>query len=126
MNLEDYDTIQLLKNGERTMSEDKIVYMKEMELRKHAKCDNCHERIMAAGIPLFYRLKVQRFGVLMPAVQRNAGLAQFFGGNAMLANVMGADEDMAQSVSEEYLITLCEKCSTQNICIPAITESKQI
>ena len=37
--------------------------MKEKELRKHTTCSLCRGKIMAGGIPLFYRVTIERFGV---------------------------------------------------------------
>lgn len=84
--------------------------MKERELRKHAKCDLCGKGIGHTGLPLFWRITVERFGINMPAVQRQTGLAMMIGGP--LASIMGPDEDMAQSVMEAATLTVCESCAT--------------
>ena len=46
----------------------------------------------------------------MDAVRRQSGLAEMLGGNGLLAQVMGPNEDMADKISETE-ITVCEKCA---------------
>ncbi len=85
--------------------------MKEMELRKHATCSLCGNKILAGGVPLFWRVTVERFGVDIRAVERQQGRAMMFNGNATLAYVMGPDEDMAKSMMKPVALTVCESCA---------------
>ena len=96
--------------------------MKEMELREHAKCDLCGQFVVASGVPLFYRVSVERFGILLDAVNRHQGLTMMLGGNALVANAMGADEDMAKPMMPKVSVTVCEKCSTEDNCIAHLAE----
>lgn len=66
--------------------------MKEQELRAHATCSLCRQKIGASGLPLFYRLTVERFGVKLDAVRRQAGLEMMLGGAVRIAQAMGIDE----------------------------------
>jgi hypothetical protein len=84
--------------------------MKEMELRKHATCALCGNRILASGIPLFWRVTVERFGVDLRALERQQGRAMMFNGNATLAYHMGPDEDMAKPLMPPVVLTVCEPC----------------
>lgn len=84
--------------------------MRERELRAAAKCAFCGKGFMESGLPLFYRVRIQRFGVDMSAVRRQSGFEQMLGGAAALARVMGPDEEMAKPLhSVEF--TVCETCS---------------
>lgn len=83
--------------------------MKEAELRKHCDCSICGKKIMHAGLPLFWRVTVERFGVDTGAVRRQAGLAMMLGSPA-LASVMGSDEEMARPVMDPKVLTVCEVC----------------
>jgi hypothetical protein len=58
-------------------------------------CAICSKGLMHSGMPLFYRLRIERFGLDGKAVSRQAGLEHLLGGSALLANVMGPDENMA-------------------------------
>ncbi len=85
--------------------------MKELELRKHATCSLCGNKIMASGIPLFWRVTVERFGVDLRAIERQQGRAMMFNGNATLAHIMGPDEDMAKPFMPPVVLTVCEPCA---------------
>jgi hypothetical protein len=90
--------------------------MKEAELRKHATCSLCGCKVLAAGLPLFWRVTVERFGVRLPAVKRQAGLEMMLGSVA-LAGVFSPGEDLATPVSDPAVLTVCEECCTKPICI---------
>jgi len=91
--------------------------MKEKELRKHATCNKCGELIGKSGVPMFFTLHIERHGINLDAVRRQDGLAAMLGGNAMLANVMGTDEEMTMPMMEPVDITLCEKCAVEQVNI---------
>lgn len=98
--------------------------MKEDELRSVATCALCKKKIGAVGVPLFWRVTVERFGLDAGAIQRVAGMEQFFRGNVALARVFGADEDVARPVMEPVRLTVCEACCTQSTCIAALAEAR--
>lgn len=96
--------------------------MNETELRKAATCALCRRKIGASGIPLFYRVTVERHGVDVQAVQRQTALGAFLGSPA-LASVMGPDEQMTVSMMEPAAITVCEPCSTEKWhCVASLAE----
>ncbi len=84
--------------------------MMELELREHATCVLCGNKIMASGIPLFWRVTVERFGVDLRAVERQQGLTMMLG-DPYLASVMGPDEDMATPFMPPVVLTVCEPCA---------------
>ena len=65
------------------------------------------------GLPLFWTVKIERHGILMNAVKRQDGLTALLGGNPYIASVMGADEEMTQSMTGEVKITVCETCALE-------------
>ena len=95
--------------------------MKEKELRKHATCAMCGNKVLASGLPLFWRVTVERFGVDLKAVSRQQGYSMMLG-SAEIALAMGADEDMAQPLMEPVTLTVCERCGTQTTCVAALAE----
>jgi len=96
--------------------------MKERELRQHATCSLCEEKIGHTGLPLFWRVKIERFGIDMRAVQRQTGLAMMLGGNAAIAAAMGPDEDLA-AVIDEVTLTVCETCAVdRGLPVAALSE----
>lgn len=84
--------------------------VKENELREHAICSACNNKIGHTGLPIFWTLDIKRWGIDGQAIKRQSGLAMFLG-SSELANVMGTNEDMASIILEES-ITLCETCAT--------------
>lgn len=96
--------------------------MKETELRKFATCGLCKKKVLQSGLPLFYRLTVERFGIKMDAVNRQAGLEMMLGGSAFVAQAMGPDEDMAEPMMEPLSIAICEKCAMTDLCVAEIAE----
>ena len=53
--------------------------MKESELREHAYCSLCGNKIGHAGVPMFWRVKFERFALNLDAMKRQQGLAMMFG-----------------------------------------------
>ena len=97
--------------------------MKERELREIAKCALCHQPFGHEGLPLFWRVKIERYGVDLAAVQRQTGLAMMFNGNGAIAAVMGPDEDMAKRIGDSTEFTVCEKCAlSQEYSIAGLDE----
>jgi len=93
--------------------------MKEEELRKIAKCAMCGKGIGHTKLPLFWRVRIERYGLKMDALQRQQGLEMFLGGHVTLAQVMGPNEDMAEKISGVE-ITLCETCASGKQTVVAI------
>lgn len=97
--------------------------MKERELRESATCAACQRKLGRTEMPLlFYRVRIERFGIKADAVERQQGLAMMLGGNGLLASVMGADEDMAVEVMDPVTVTICEGCSTRPVLVAALVE----
>lgn len=97
--------------------------MKEAELRKHARYNLCHRLIGESGLPLFWRVTIERFGLDLRAIEAQQGLAMMMG-NAFLAGVMGPDRDMAKPVMDAAVITVCETCCTKSTCVAAMSEAR--
>lgn len=93
--------------------------MKRAELLKHLDCDLCGRKVTASGLPLFWRLKVERFGIDAQAVRRADGLSAMLGG-AALAAVMGTDQDLAKPVMDPVTLTVCETCIVDKMAYVAI------
>ena len=82
--------------------------MREKELRKHLKCDSCGLKIMEKhGLPLFYVVTVERYGIDVTKVARQDGLAQHIG-DSRIAEIMGPDQDLATPMMEPVKLTICE------------------
>ncbi len=90
--------------------------MKEKELRESAICGICNKPIGKSGVPLFWRVRMERYGLKADAIQRQQGLTMMLDGHAELASIMGSDEDMAEKISSKE-ITVCETCAGENTSV---------
>ncbi len=98
--------------------------MKEQELRKHARCAVCNQPIGHTGLPLFWTVVIERHGIKMEAVKRQDGLSAVLGGNVRLAQVMGTDAEMTETVLGPVTITVCEACAIKkSLWIAQLAES---
>jgi hypothetical protein len=83
----------------------------ERDLRAMSACALCGQPFGSTGLPLFWRVKLARYGVDLNAVRRQTGLAMMLG-SPELAQVMGTDEPMATAI-DQIEITVCETCAAK-------------
>lgn len=100
------------------MSADQI---RERELREIAKCAICGQPFGESGLPLFWRLRLTRYGVDTEAVRRQDGLGALLGSSG-LAMVMGTDEPMATAIDGPTEITVCESCAGKQASVYELNE----
>ncbi len=96
--------------------------MKQSDLQK---CCKCRQGLMHTGVPLFWRITVERFGVDMAAVQRRHGMELMMGGGtvgAVLAGAMGPNDDIAKLLGEKLVLCMCETCALENFPVAALAE----
>jgi hypothetical protein len=93
--------------------------MKQSEIQK---CIVCGEGVMKCGLPTFYKVKIERFIVDIAAIRRQHGLEMSMGDAAPLAQIMGPNEDIAGSVSEETTSLICEQCACEENMFAYIAE----
>lgn len=96
--------------------------MKERELRACATCGLCGEKIGKSGMPMFWRVRVERHGIDLGAVQRQTGLAMLLGGHGGIAAAMGTDAEMTVPLMDPVTLTVCEPCATRSTCVVALAE----
>lgn len=84
--------------------------MKEKELREAADCALCRKPFGHTGLPLFWRITVERLGVKLDVVRRQDHLAGFLG-SPLLAMHMGEDREMTQPMMQPITVTICETCA---------------
>ena len=96
-----------------------------MKLSDIKKCAKCGKGVMHTGLPLFWRVTIERFGIDKAACDRRHGLETFFGGGhvgARLAGVMGPDEDIAKPIVDAKVLILCEDCAMVDHPVAALAE----
>lgn len=100
--------------------------MKQIELLKYANCSLCGKKIGHTGLPLFWRVSIERFGIDLRAVQRQAGLEAMLGGNAHIAQVMGSNDDMAAPMMDKVTLSVCEACALKQTMVAALAEATDV
>jgi hypothetical protein len=85
--------------------------MKEKELRESAICAICNKPFGHTGLPFFWRVTIERYGVDVRKVQQQDGLMAAMLGGSALASIMGTDADLANPVGDAVKITVCETCA---------------
>lgn len=95
--------------------------MKENELRKAATCGICHKKIGHTGLPLFWQITIERFGIDLRSIQRQDGLAAILG-SSRLASVMGPGEEMTIPLLEPVKVSICDKCIMEPVIIAVLVE----
>lgn len=90
--------------------------MNEAELRAAAICGVCGKRVGEARLPLFYRVRIERWGIKRDAVERQSGLEMLVGSVA-IARALSAGEDMAIPVMDPVTLTVCEACSMRSVMV---------
>ncbi len=93
--------------------------MREEELREHAKCSKCGRGIGHTGLPLFWTLKVERFGLDLRALERQQGLTAIVR-SPLIARVLGPDEELTRPMMDPVELTLCEICAMEPIAIAVL------
>lgn len=94
--------------------------MKESELRAAAVCCLCARRIGETGMPIFYRVRIERHGLNIAAMKRQQGLGMMLGGS--LAMAMGPDEEMTTPLMDPVSVTICEPCSLTGVMAAELAE----
>jgi len=83
----------------------------KMRAEDFKPCALCGKGMMHAGLPLFYRVRIERMGISLPDVQRAHGMEQFMGGHVAIARVF-CDPDIAEPIVKAATALVCETCAT--------------
>src|SRR5262249_28495122 len=106
-------TLPPLSHGGYIMSESKQGASPKSRNMKHKDfkpCALCCKGVMHAGHILFLRVTMYRIGFRRDAVQRAQGMELMMGGNALLANIMGPNEDLAECLDGRRDLLVCGAC----------------
>lgn len=82
-----------------------------MKAGEITRCALCGEGVMHGGMPLFWRIRLERMAVDLAAVRREVGMELLMGGNVALARLLGPDEDIAAPLGEPRTVLVCEACA---------------
>ncbi len=96
--------------------------IKEDELLKLGSCRICQKPI---GTDLtFYRVRVERAGLDVSAMERRIGLRMMLGGSDTLAQAMGPNEDLAKVFDGPHECVVHEHCAHRLSLLQLIPEDE--
>ena len=84
---------------------------RNMKHKDFKSCHLCRKGVMHAGHPLFLQISVDRLGVDWNAVRRTHGIELMMSGNALLANIMGPNKDIAKVIDGNHDLLICMECA---------------
>lgn len=99
-----------------------------MHRKDFKPCVICHKGVMHTGLPLFWRVHIERIGVDMQAAQRQHELEQFFGSTSpdalalALADVFSDGAPIGKPMDEGKTVLICETCAMADMPIAEIAE----
>lgn len=82
-----------------------------MNIDQITNCKICGKGLAHAGIPIFYQVKIQTFGLDRRAIETQRGLEMMLGDAAPLARVFAPDPHIAKPVGEESTVLVCQSCA---------------
>lgn len=103
--------------------EREVAAMPGLKHKDFKPCMGCGKGVAHANGLTFYRVKIDRFILDARKIQRAHGLEMMMGGNAMLANIMGPNADLAKQISSHQFL-LCDDCSIRGTNAIAMLEEK--
>ena len=76
------------------------------------KCAGCGRGVAHTGLPLFWRVKLERMGINHRAVQQADAMERYMGGAVALARVF-EDPEIAKPIEgiEAKTVLVCEQCA---------------
>lgn len=87
-------------------------------------CALCGKGVMHAGVPLFYRIRIETMGVDLEATRRADAMERYMGGAVALARVF-EDPDIAITIVPEATALVCQSCAIEPSLIAILSEAAQ-
>ena len=89
------------------------------------KCALCKKGVLHGGVPIFFRVTVERFGVDLRAVQREHGM-ELAMGSPVLAAVFSDGRPLANRMNLPGTLTVCMDCATTSACVAHLEEMSAV
>ncbi len=85
-------------------------------------CACCGKGVMHTGVPVFWRVRIERMGIDARAVQQTHGMEQFMGGHVALARVFQDPDIATPIVDEPTTLLICEDCALKPLMLAVLAE----
>lgn len=83
-------------------------------------CAKCGKGVMHTGLPLFYRVRIERMGIDLNAVRTQHGLELMLGSPA-IADVFSPHNAIANPIPDSLVeVLICETCSMEDTMIAVL------
>lgn len=92
----------------------------DLQRRELTKCSRCGRGLLHHGVPLCYRVTIERLGFDAGAVQRRHGL-ELMTGSPAIAEVFSTGEPLARRLWAAGGL-VCEPCAMEETCIAQLEE----
>lgn len=95
-----------------------------MSSRDIRPCDLCGKKLCHTGLPLFWRVRIERMAIDMKVAQQLDGLSMFLGSSRM-AEAFAPSTEFVKPMHEPDELLICEECALpgrESDCIARLAE----
>lgn len=94
----------------------------EFHRKDITRCACCGKGVAHTGLPFFYRVTIERFGLDANACRRRNAMEEFFMPAPGLAEVFSTGEPLGKRFDLTARLLICETCSMNQTCVAALNE----
>lgn len=87
-------------------------------------CAACGKGVMHLGMPVFWRVTVERMGIDLQAARQTSAMEMFFGGQVAIARAF-QDPDIAKPIVPGDTFLVCEACALEPHRLAVLADSAQ-
>lgn len=98
----------------RLSARDIVAKLPGIKQRELKPCALCKRGVAHDGNILFWRIRFDRLGLNVPAIERQHGLELLLG-SPRLAQAMGPDADIAKIIDGDHEALVCEPCVEEKL-----------
>jgi hypothetical protein len=84
-------------------------------------CRLCGKGVAHTGLPLFWRVRIERMGIDAGAVRQTGAMEEFFHGNVAIARAF-QDPELAKPIGEAVRVLMCEDCALKPSLLAILAE----
>lgn len=101
-----------------------------MRTEDFTKCRGCGKGVAHTGLPIFWRVKIDRMGIDTVAVQQTHAMEMFFGGNSQQALAVARafqDPIIAKPIDgiDQVTVLICEECALKPFPLAMLAEEQK-
>jgi hypothetical protein len=86
-------------------------------------CRLCGKGVAHTGLPLFWRVRIERMGIDHTAVVQTDAMERHFMGNVAIARAF-QDPEIAKPIGDAVQVLVCEDCALKPTLLAILAEEK--